>query len=249
MNEYGELTDGGKSGEAGDPFGGPALDGYPQVVVTRAGNDPLFQSSTYVVGENACAVGNVPDEILYPERSMSPNTPELLLSRQIYVPAAGRAFGRLVNTLRNTSNTTRSYDLVLLGQLGSDCGTRLATSSDGDTFPTRRDRWMTTYDPVAGNESCPEVFFNTPNPDASTGLPLALNWDGPGAADRADEFAGFAGYTLPGGFPHLKYDDLTLGPGQSLSLVHFISQTTTAANNTLSAQNAAVAVDAEPNEL
>jgi hypothetical protein len=249
LDEYGELVNGGKAGEAGDPYGSAALDGYPMLIATPAGTDPVSSGSSYVTGANFCSVALNSQEMVFPEQAFGANVSELHGGRRVYVPATGRAFARFVDTLRNTSNTTRSYDMVLLGAIGSDCGTKVGTSSSGDQFVSRRDRWMTTYDQVAGNDTCPDVFFGNPNPDNSTGLPLAHNWDGPAAPDHADAFPVYGGFTLPGGFPLIEYQDITLAPGQSVSFVHFQTQTTTNASNTLSAKTAAVGVDGEPAEL
>src|SRR3954462_34943 len=112
IDDYGEVTDGGKPSEAGDPDG-RITDGFPTVTAARAGDNPFSGGSSYVTGASSCAVGNVPDEILYPERALSPKVPELFVSRRFYVPAAGRAFARIVDTFRNTSSVTRSYDMLL----------------------------------------------------------------------------------------------------------------------------------------
>ena len=244
------LTDGGKSGEAGDPYGNSAVDSFGTFSVTHAGEDPFQHGASYVgPGSNACAVSQNGQELLFPAVTLGTNVPDATASRRVYVPASGRPFLRWVDTVRNTSSTTRSYDVLVFGALGSDCGTKIGSTSSGDDTFTRSDRWMTTYDDTAGDDACPAVLFGVPNPDGSTGLPLAHNFDGPGAPDHIDALPSYAGFTLRGGFPQVEYHDVTLAPGQSASFVRFETQSTTVANNTLSAKNAALGVDAEPAEL
>jgi hypothetical protein len=250
LDEFGELINGGKLGETGDPYGS-LTDGFPAVAASHAGDNPISGGNSYVTGDNSCTTGQGGREILYPEGALTPNVPELFVSRRVYVPATGRAFARFVDTLHNTSNTTRSYDMLILGSLGSDCGTMVDSTSSGDAVLNRSDRWMTTFDDQAGDDACPDVFFNTPNPDNSTGLPLAHNLDGPTTPpDRVDAFPNYLNLTLePGGTPLIEYRDIVLAPGQSVSYAHFESQPSTFAGNVGGAKTAAMGIDGEPPEL
>ena len=244
------LTDGGKTGEAGDPYGNSVALDFGTLTVTHAGDDAFQNGASYVApGSNSCAVSQNGQEMLFPAVNLGPHVPDATVSRRVYVPASGRPFLRWVDTLRNTSSATHSYDVLVFGSLGSDCGTKVGSSSSGDGAFTRTDRWMTTYDDAAGDDSCPSVLFGVPDPDNSTGLPLAHNFDGPGAPDLLDALPTYLEFTLRGGFPQIEYHDVTLAPGQSTSIVRFESEPTTVANNTLSAKNAALGVDGEPPEL
>jgi hypothetical protein len=250
LDDTGAVITGGKDASA-DPYGSSVIDGYPSLNLVRAGEDPLDDGVSYISTDpDGCILGQGGREMLFPAHSLGGSMPELVASRRVYVPAAGRAFARWIDTIRNTSNVTQQYDVLLFGGLGSDCGTKIADDSTGDGFLSRRDRWMITYDDVAGSDTCPDVQ-SIPNPDSSTGLPLAHNWDGPSSPpDRADEFPAYRGFTLtPGGFLSIQYDDVTLEPGKSASYVTFETQSTTVPNDTLSASIAANGIDAVPPEL
>ncbi|HKP91032.1 MAG TPA: Ig-like domain-containing protein [Thermoleophilaceae bacterium] len=249
LDEFGEAIDGGKSGEAGDPYGS-ITDGFPLVTLAHAGDDPFQGGSSYVTGSTSCVPAQGAQETVYPPQALVPNVPEVTLTRRVYVPATGRPFARWVDTMKNTSSTTRAYDMLLFGSLGSDCGTSVASTSSGDGLLTRVDRWVTSFDSQAGDDTCTQALFSA-NPDDSTGLPLAHNWDGPSTPpDRLDAFPTPFNLTFdPGGTPMVEYRDIVLAPGQAVSYVHFEAQSTTVANNVFNANNAAKGIDGEPAEL
>lgn len=246
FDEFGEVRDGGKQGTA-DPYGSAVIAGFPAFAAAAAGSS---STSSYVTGTGSCTLAQSGREILYPEQPFGSNAPGLSGARRAYVPAAGRAYARFVDTLRNTSGSIRSYDMLVLGGLGSDCGTKVDATSSGDDVVARPDRWMTTYDDAAGDDTCPNVFVAA-NPDNSTGLPLAHNWDGPSSPpDRADAYPNDLAENLePGGLPRIEYREITLAPGQSVSYAHFEQQPTVLAGNVGGAMNAALAIDGEPSDL
>ena len=248
LDDFGAVTDGGKAGSS-DPYGSAIIDGYLVLSASPAGGPPL-SGGNYLAGSNACTVAHGGEEMLFPEVAIGSDVPGLVVSRRVYVPASGRAFARWIETLRNTSSTTQSYDFFLYGALGSDCGTKVGDTSSGDDDLGHTDRWFTTYDDIAGDQTCPTVIFGNPNPDSSTGLPLAHNFDGPSTPpDHVDAYPEYQGLSLRGGFPQTEYDSVTLKPGQSVSYMHFEVQPTTFATNTPAAKSQAIALDLEPPEL
>lgn len=249
LDDFGQAVSGGKSGSA-DPYGNAILPGFPSLTATVAGDAGSGSTANYSApNDNSCTLTTGNEEVLFPEVALGSATPGLAVSRRVYVPGSGRAFARWIDTLHNTSNAAHAYDVVLIGGLGSDCGTEVGDSSTGDDDLTRVDRWFTTYDPFANDNACPTVLFGNADPDDSTGLPLAHNVDGPGAPDRVDDYPEHAGFTLRGGFPQVEYHDIALAPGQSVSYMHFETQSTTSATNTSAAKSAAIGIDGEPPEL
>jgi Bacterial Ig domain/Bacterial TSP3 repeat/Thrombospondin type 3 repeat len=246
----GSVKDGGKPGSA-DPYGSAAIDSFAALGVDTGGGG--FGGSPFTGTANGCTLAQNGREIVYPEEDLGGGAAGLRASRRVYVPPPGatRSFARWIDTIRNPTNATRKVDVSWTGGLGSDCGTRIASESSGNDELDERDRWAVTFDPAPADDTC-GPFFGGPNDDDSTGLPLAHNWDGliPVGGTRTTGFAQVFGLDLvPGGGYLLQYHDIAIAPGQSASLVHFESQTTTLANDFDAATNAAVAIDAEPADL
>lgn len=66
------------------------------------------------------------------------------ISRKVYVPSTD-SFARFLNIVHNPTGSARTVVLQLVSNLGSDAGTRIDTTSDGDATAEASDLWVTSY--------------------------------------------------------------------------------------------------------
>src|SRR5213592_986262 len=161
FDDDGSLLDGGKGGPP-DPYGSSITTRFALLEGLKSGNNLLSPAEYTNPNTTACALTQGGREVAYPEHTLGSKVPGIAARRRVYVPASGRAFARWIDTFHNASSSTRSVDMILSGGLGSDCGTKIGDDSTGNHYADRHDRWATTYDDAAGDNSCPNLL--EPNP-------------------------------------------------------------------------------------
>jgi hypothetical protein len=127
----------------------------------------------------------------------------LTVQRKVFVPATDE-FARWVNIFTNTSGATVTFTVITSNNLGSDADTTIAGTSDGDTAAEATDHWVSTFEAFSGGTSF----------DPRLGHVL----QGPGAP------VPLSGLTFAdgNGNPYWSYA-LTLRPGETRSLVNFVT--------------------------
>ncbi|XVV10150.1 amidase [Actinoplanes sp. CA-131856] len=139
------------------------------------------------------------------------------VTRELTVDAAD-SFGRFFDTFTNTTRRPLRIDVAFGGQLGYNTGTNqstVASTSSGDTRITGRDGWVSFFTPSAGAGS------------ASTNGPSATVLGAPGTLARVGNFLRDPFRNpLPATGDEANHpgfvNQLTLYPGRSLSLAHFV---------------------------
>lgn len=112
-----------------------AFDGYGALAVAVDGGSAVAYASAWT-GATECN-GR---QMVLPATTVNGVT----VSRKVYVPAAD-GFARWLNIVTNTSGATKSVQLHVSGNLGSDAGTTIGATSSGDAIADTSDLWVTTY--------------------------------------------------------------------------------------------------------
>ncbi|MEM7264142.1 MAG: hypothetical protein AAF488_19305, partial [Planctomycetota bacterium] len=130
---------------------------------------------------------------------------QISVVRNIFVPDSGAGFSRWLEVITNRSSTERTIEVSLAGGPGYDGGTRIASSQNGDPIFSRGDDW---------------VVFESEREDVE-GLPpprVGVVSSGAGLSPLLNEFEeNRYGFTFR----------LTLEPGETASLLHFLVQSST----------------------
>jgi len=179
-------------------------DGWGLVIV-----DNVVYDAT---GKTTCVVTADRRELDLPEVAMS----GLQVSRKLFVPADGTAFGQSITFLRNPSPEPITVQLTFEGRLGSNAATKLLATSTGDSVVEEpaRDSWVVTADSAT-------------NPDDT---PVAHIFDSSasGVVDRVDHlFGGFNGTDLwADGVDTVRavYDNVTVPPNATVSYMEVEAQ-------------------------
>ena len=83
----------------------------------------------------------------------------LRVQRMMYVPASGGDWARYLDVFENTTSADVSASVRIYGNLGSDSGTSVFSSSSGDTVVSTADTWFSTDDTDgSGDPSLAHVF-------------------------------------------------------------------------------------------
>jgi hypothetical protein len=110
-------------------------------------------------------------QVVLPLRTMG----NFQVRRKVFVPS-NDGFARWLNIIKNTSASTQTVRLQTSNNLGSDAGTRIVTTSDGDTTPELTDTWVTTFQNFSGTTSSdPRLGHILRGPNGVVGL-SAINF-------------------------------------------------------------------------
>ena len=145
----------------------------------------------------------------------------LQVTRRMFVPS-NDSFARWLNIFTNTGGTPQTLTAVTSNNLGSDDGTKIVSSSDGDTTASITDTWVSTfqnygYEPPPTTSSDPRLGHVLQGPGARVGLANIYFADGDG-------------------FPYWAYT-FTLKPGETKIIMNFATgQPTKAAANAKAAE-------------
>jgi Ca2+-binding RTX toxin-like protein len=234
---FAALEDGGSNGPAGNPPGPrSSADSWDDWGALFVGGDAI-SNLYFSTDDNSCLREDGGRELVFPQTAIG----GLLVQRKLFVAASGMPGGRILNLVTNPGlapvttsvqvGDTQSGDNE--GDLGSDTGTAVRSSSSGDALLTTADLWAVTSDH--------EVFGGTTNHDPA----LAHVFDGNGGRQRI----GFV--TLTGTDPTpqdnlaYRWDNVTILPGQTAAFLSFeIQQTVPDANAVAEDANAAAAANA-----
>lgn len=98
-------------------------------------------------------------QLEFPEQTIG----SLTVKRIVYVPTTGGDYARFLEVITNTSASAVTTTIDVSGNLGSDSGTSLTSTSSGDTTLTTSDQWFATDDSSAtgGDPALGHVFQGT----------------------------------------------------------------------------------------
>ncbi len=163
----------------------------------------LYSSSAQSVSFSGPSFGTPEDNNR--EIAMARQSPAfgLNVTRKLFVPADGY-FGRYLEVLTNPGATPITVDVAVDSNLGSDSATRVVATASGDTFFDTADTWLVTDDDALA----------TPSGDPS----LAFVLGGAGAS-RALSLARVSSDSIA-----LRWNGVTVPPGQTVVLMHFVVQ-------------------------
>lgn len=126
------------------------------------------------------------------------------VTRKGFVPATGAGYARLTELLTNNTTETVTRTITLTSNLGSDSGTRVIKSSSGDTNVSASDNWIITDDATDGG-----------------GDPAVLHLFSLDGAAVQPSAVSLSSDILTYSF------SLTLKPGETKALVHYLAQSQT----------------------
>lgn len=141
------------------------------------------------------------------------------VTRSAYVPASGHAFARMTEFLTNNTATAVTRTVTFTTNLGSDSGTQVLRTSNGDRAVTAADNWIITDDATAGD-----------------GDPAVLHVFSMNGARLQPSSVTLTNDVLTYSF------NITLQPGQTRAIVHYLSQS----HNVAQLQALAEAITANP---
>jgi hypothetical protein len=134
-----------------------AFDGYNALRVTVGAGAPVLYNN---VGSATSDCNG--RQILEPAATIG----GLQVSRKIYVPSTD-GFARWLNIVSNPGGAAQTVTLQIVNDLGSDAGTTIGATSDGDTTAEITDDWVTTYKAfVQGSSPSPRLAHVLQSPGA-----------------------------------------------------------------------------------
>jgi hypothetical protein len=192
--------------------GADAYDGYGRLSVMVGAETTLYEPTDFL----ACTYEDGDRETVYPAEASSGG---LVAARKVFVPDTGLQFGRFLDIVSNPTSGPITARLTFEGNYGTDLETEVLATSSGDSVVDVGDSWA----------ALDESDFQ--------GAKIASLWDSAAAAsaDAADEFFQVpASETAPGAFDGndevtVGYDDVVIGPGQTVIYMHIEHVTDTRA--------------------
>ena len=125
-----------------------AFDGYNGLLVSVGGAAPVSYNQAGPATSDCNG-----RQILTPVRTIG----GLTVSRKIYVPA-NDGFARWLNLVSNPTGAAQEVTLQIVSDLGSDAGTTIGTTADGDALVEPTDDWVTSYQTfVQGSSRSPRL--------------------------------------------------------------------------------------------
>jgi Thrombospondin type 3 repeat len=173
--------------------GGDAYDGYGRLFVMVGAENTLYTPTD----SQACTFEDGDREIVYPTEASSGG---LQAARKVFVPDTGLQFGRILDIVSNPTAAPITARLEFDGNYGTDSATVVVATSSGDTVVGVGDAWA-VVDESDFEES-----------------KVASLWDSTLAADKGDEFPD--GPALGDDDAAVVYDDVTIGPGETVIYMH-----------------------------
>jgi hypothetical protein len=125
------------------------------------------------------------------------------VQRKVYIPG-NDGFARWMNVVTNSSGEPHTVQLTILNDLGSDAGTTIGTTSNGDAIVDASDDWATSY----------EAFLQT----SSRTPRLAHVFSSPGAAVRLSSI----GFVNGDDKPMWGYN-FTVPAGGTVTVLNFVA--------------------------
>jgi hypothetical protein len=221
---YGEVDDGYNKTTGQDD----AFDSYGGMYLSLDGQTFKHYNTP---DQDACTLEENGRDINFPDDVTT--VPGLALGRSFYVPSAGLAFARYVDSFTNTTDSAKTFTYQWGGSLGSDDNTKIEGSSSGDLLLDASDQWVNTYE-------------DYPN---STDPALTTVWDGGGTPAAQASVAGRWDIAYKDHAP--STDDIgvaytvSLAPGETKRFMHVTAMRETRTESAA----AAAAIAAEPPEL
>jgi uncharacterized delta-60 repeat protein len=143
-------------------------------------------------------------EVVYDLRSIyAGGNAYILVTRKIFVPADD-GFARFLEILQNPYDYPLVVNAMIRSTLGSEYRTMIVATSSGDQEFAAGDRWLVTDDDYYDG-------FREPS--------LAHVFDGPDGRKSADSVGIADGYE-----PYYQWNNLTVGPHQTVIIMHFAAQ-------------------------
>lgn len=187
-----------------------AFDGHQSLFVDVAGTHQATTSPNNVYNKTGAAPtadANCPtEEYLFPVKSMQ----GLDVSRTVFVPA-DQNYARWINTFHNPTPDPITIATGSGNNLGSDANTILTNSTNGDTTADLTDTWVASMQNYSGT--------------TSSDVRLANVIQGPGASVAPTSFNFVAGDDNP----YWSWD-ITVQPGETVSIMNFVVGTATKAD-------------------
>jgi hypothetical protein len=180
-----------------------------------------------------CTIGLGGQAVTYPDDTTT--LPGVTLGRNVYVAGTGLAFARYVDSFTNTGDTPTSFIYRFGGDLGSDDGTNVLSTSSGDGIVSEADTWSDTFEePFTATTSDPTVTFA---------------WDGTSQPEQRARKVGRFFVASPD-FTESTADltaeySVTLAAGQTKRFMHVLAMRLTLADSAA----ASAAIAGEPDNL
>ena len=180
-----------------------AFDGYGEMRV---------DGSTYEPDDDfTCGPEDENREFAFGPEEMS----GLTVTRKLYVPASGTAFARWLDTVTNETSAPITVEIGFEGNLGSDGNEIVLGTSDGDTDVEDTDAWAASDEDNGGGAD---------DPEGDPSLGHLMDSARGTVADRLDVWA-----ERPDGDGDIdvRYEDVTVQPGETLTYMHVALQRNT----------------------
>lgn len=185
-----------------------AFDGHQTLFVDVAGTVAGDNTDSYnKTGAAPTADANCPaEEYLFPVKSMM----GLDVSRSVFVPA-DQNYARWINTFHNPTMAPITFATGSANNLGSDANTIITTSSDGNSTAEVTDTWIASMQNYSGTTSSDVRLANVIQGPGASVAPSAISF-----VDGDDN-------------PDWSWD-LTVQPGETISIMNFVVGTATKAD-------------------
>ena len=156
---------------------------------------------------DACTYEDGDRETAFPTLASSGG---LAVSRKVYVPATGLRFARILDIVSNPTAAPITAELVFEGNYGTDSDTLVLATSSGDTVVVVGDAWAALDEIDFEDTKIASLWDSTlgTKADAADAFP-----DGPTSATSDDAGDGDDD-------AEVVYDDVTIGPGQTVIYMH-----------------------------
>jgi Ca2+-binding RTX toxin-like protein len=227
--DFATLDDGGGRTDSTPPAprtDSDSFDGFGALFV-GPGGDASLGNEYFSPDDNSCAQEDSGRTLAFPALPVN----GLTVQRKLYVGAGGLPGGVLIQTLSNRTGAPITTDVQIgdtqsednVGDLGSDSGTEVRSSSSGDAAISPADLWFVTND----------------DPIETSDFTLAHVMDGAGGRERVD-FVTQTGLNPMGGDTEdnvaWRWNGVIVNPGQTISLISVEVQQAVAGTDNASAE-------------
>lgn len=185
-------------------------DAYDTYGYLRVEPDGGAETSYSVSDSTACTYEDGDREVVYTTETTA-GFGGLAVSRKVYVPASGLSFARTLDIIHNPTGAAITATIRREGNLGTDGDTEIVRTSSGDDVVTTADSWAVIHEDDF-EDTLPNIFWDS---------------DAPGVADRADEILGPFDTEDDA---EIAWQNVTVGPGETLIYMHIDQQDTSREN-------------------